>query len=109
MTHKMADDVNMPEDHVNGFEETPGEGEKHGENVEIDEHTIEDEENLEELVENASNEYQDINNTLDQIDSWMTNIETQNDSLVSKLQELLESNRQMRAELQQDNASENNS
>ena len=55
MTHKMADDVNMPEDHVNGFEETPGEGEKHGENVEIDEHTIEDEENLEELVENASN------------------------------------------------------
>ncbi|XP_022325143.2 bublin coiled-coil protein-like [Crassostrea virginica] len=109
MTHKMADDVNMPEDHVNGFEETPGEGEKHGENVEIDEHTIEDEENLEELVENASNEYQDINNTLDQIDSWMTNIETQNDSLVSKLQELLESNRQMRAELQQENAAENNS
>lgn len=55
MTHKMADDVNMPEDHVNGFDETPGEGEKHGENVEIDEHTIEDEENLEELVGNASN------------------------------------------------------
>lgn len=54
-------------------------------------------------------EYQDINNTLDQIDSWMTNIETQNDSLVSKLQELLESNRQMRAELQQENAAENNS
>lgn len=57
---------------------------------------IEDEENLEELVENASNEYQDLSNTLDQIDRYMTNLENQNDSLVSKLQDLLESNRQMR-------------
>lgn len=54
-------------------------------------------------------EYQDLSNTLDQIDRYMTNLENQNDSLVSKLQDLLESNRQMRAELQQENAKVKNS
>lgn len=55
MTQNMADDVNMPENHVNGFEETPGEREDQNEADETEETVIEDEENLEELVENASN------------------------------------------------------
>lgn len=53
MTQNMADDVNMPENHVNGFEE--GEREDQNEADETEETVIEDEENLEELVENASN------------------------------------------------------
>lgn len=55
MTQNMADDVNMPENQVNGFEETPGEREDQNEADETEETVIEDEENLEELVENASN------------------------------------------------------
>lgn len=50
MTQNMADDVNMPENH-----ETPGEREDQNEADETQETVIEDEENLEELVENASN------------------------------------------------------
>ncbi|XP_048778406.1 UPF0184 protein-like [Ostrea edulis] len=102
MTQNMAEEVNMPQNHQNGFGETPGE-ERQEEEIE-EEIPIEEEENVEELVENASNEYQDLSNTLDQIDRWMTDIETQNDSLVSKLRDLLESNRQIRAELQQENS-----
>ena len=49
-------------------------------------------------------EYQDLNNTMDQIDKWMTDIESQNDSLVSKLKDLLEENRQIRAEIQMENS-----
>lgn len=55
MTQNMADDVNMPENHINGFKETPGEREDQNEADETEETMIEDEENLEELVENASN------------------------------------------------------
>lgn len=55
MTQNMADDVNMPENHINGFEETPGEREDQNEAAETEETVIEEEENLEELVENASN------------------------------------------------------
>ncbi|XP_062585557.1 UPF0184 protein-like [Saccostrea cucullata] len=106
MTQNMADDVNMVRNHENGFDETPGEN---NEEEATEEDHNEEEENLEELVENASNEYQDLSNTLDQIDRWMTNLENQNDSLVDKLRDLLESNRQIRAEFQQENSQEKNS
>ena len=46
-------------------------------------------------------EYQNIDHTLDEIDSWMTKLEEQNDNLFSELEQLLESNRQARKELQE--------
>ncbi|KAK3088814.1 hypothetical protein FSP39_024092 [Pinctada imbricata] len=84
----------------NGSHETPEEGSlPHNGNIDID---VEDM-SLEQLVHEASNEYQDLTNTMDAIDEWMTDIEEQNDSLVSKLKDLLESNKQIRAEIQQEN------
>lgn len=65
MTQNMADDVNMPQNHVNGFEETPGEREDQNEADETEETMIEDEENLEELVENASNGNRKSEDTID--------------------------------------------
>lgn len=53
MTQNMAEEVNMPQNHQNGFGETPGE-ERQEEEIE-EEIPIEEEENVEELVENASN------------------------------------------------------
>lgn len=43
---------------------------------------------------------------MDELDSWMTNIESRNDSLYSQLQELLQSSRETRLELQQLNGSQ---
>ena len=56
--------------------------------------------NVENLVEEASNEYEHLNKTLDEIDSWMTTLESRNDSLYSQLQELLKSSKETRQELQ---------
>ncbi|XP_036173532.1 UPF0184 protein C9orf16-like [Myotis myotis] len=46
-------------------------------------------------------EYAAINSMLDQINSCLDHLEEQNDHLQARLQELLESNRQTRLELQQ--------
>jgi septation ring formation regulator EzrA len=45
-------------------------------------------------------EYEHLNKTLDEIDSWMTTLESRNDSLYSQLQELLKSSKETRQELQ---------
>ena len=42
---------------------------------------------------------------MDEIDSWMTKLEQQNDSLYAQLDDLLESSRQARRELQEQNNS----
>lgn len=46
-------------------------------------------------------EYNSIDQTLDEIDSWMTKLEEQNDNLFTELEELLQSSRQARKELQE--------
>ena len=46
-------------------------------------------------------EYKNLDQTLDEIDSWMTKLEQQNDTLYSELEDLLQSSRQARMELQQ--------
>uniref|UniRef100_A0A8C9PWU0 Bublin coiled-coil protein n=1 Tax=Spermophilus dauricus TaxID=99837 RepID=A0A8C9PWU0_SPEDA len=46
-------------------------------------------------------EYAAINSMLDQINSCLDHLEEKNDHLHARLQELLESNRQMRLEFQQ--------
>lgn len=48
-------------------------------------------------------EYEHLNKTLDELDNWMTTIESRNDSLYSQLQELLQSSRETRLELQRMN------
>ncbi|XP_013380239.1 UPF0184 protein-like [Lingula anatina] len=55
---------------------------------------------LEQAIEEYAHEYQNINNTLDQLDSCLDSIEQQNDQLNVKMLELLQSNRQLRQELQ---------
>lgn len=61
---------------------------------------------IESMVEAYAQEYDNLDHTLDEIDSWMNKLEEQNDSLNAQLDELLESSRQTRKELQQQNESE---
>lgn len=56
---------------------------------------------IETMVQAASEEYHSIDQTLDEIDTWMTKLEQQNDNLFSELEEFLESSRQARKESQQ--------
>ncbi|XP_052084181.1 UPF0184 protein-like [Mytilus californianus] len=74
--------------------------------AELEEMSLNPHADIECLVEDATNEYEHLNNTLDELDSWMTNIESKNDSLYSQLQELLQSSRETRLELQQLNGSQ---
>lgn len=46
-------------------------------------------------------EYENLDHTLDEIDSWMNKLEEQNNSLSNELDLLLESSRQARLELKE--------
>ncbi|KAJ8300693.1 hypothetical protein KUTeg_022212 [Tegillarca granosa] len=101
MTLKMAfaDEQNKSENEINGDIE-----ENNSQNNHNDPNINGDSFDLDSMVQQATEEYSDLNNTLDQLDTWMTNLEAQNDSLYSRLQDLLENNRQTRIEIQQENA-----
>ena len=53
-------------------------------------------------------EYEHLNKTLDEIDSWMNTLESRNDSLYSQLQELLKSSKETRQEFQMMNECQEN-
>lgn len=55
------------------------------------------------MVEAYAQEYESLDNTLNEIDSWMTKLEQQNDDLNKQLDDLLESSRQTRKEIQAQN------
>ncbi|XP_071122845.1 bublin coiled-coil protein-like [Mytilus edulis] len=74
--------------------------------AELEEMSLNPNADIECLVEDATNEYENLNKTMDELDTWMTNIESRNDSLYSQLQELLQSSRETRLELQQLNGSQ---
>ncbi|CAN9504487.1 unnamed protein product [Ophioblennius macclurei] len=61
-------------------------------NISIDDGIIDDEDEFEE------EEYAAINNMLDQINSYLDDLEERNDALNGKLHDLMESNRQARLE-----------
>uniref|UniRef100_A0A672IQ77 Chromosome 9 open reading frame 16 n=1 Tax=Salarias fasciatus TaxID=181472 RepID=A0A672IQ77_SALFA len=61
-------------------------------NISIDDGIIEDEDEFEE------EEYAAINSMLDQINSYLDDLEERNDALNGKLHDLMESNRQARLE-----------
>ncbi|XP_069571340.1 bublin coiled-coil protein [Brachyistius frenatus] len=61
-------------------------------NISVDDGVINDDDEFEE------EEYVEINSMLDQINSYLDDLEERNDSLNGKLHELLESNRQARLE-----------
>ncbi|KAK3586382.1 hypothetical protein CHS0354_000909 [Potamilus streckersoni] len=61
---------------------------------------------IESMVQECSHEYSDLLNTMDQINDWMNDIERKNDTLQSQLKELLESNREVRKEIQASEQSE---
>ncbi|KAK0149492.1 UPF0184 protein C9orf16 [Merluccius polli] len=60
--------------------------------ISIDDRIVEDEDDL------SEEEYASINSMLDQINNCLDDLEDRNDSLNGKLHELLESNRQARAD-----------
>ncbi|OWF42653.1 UPF0184 protein-like [Mizuhopecten yessoensis] len=60
-------------------------------------------ESIDTIVQECSKEYADIDKTLDQLDTWMNKLEDQNDNLYGRIDELLESNRQIKRELQEQN------
>ena len=51
-------------------------------------------------------EYENLDQTLNEIDTWMNKIEEQNDSLNSQLDDLLKSSQEARRELQEENMKE---
>ncbi|XP_033731985.1 UPF0184 protein-like [Pecten maximus] len=60
-------------------------------------------ESIDTIVQECSIEFADLDKTLDQLDTWMNKLEDQNDNLYGRIEELLESNRQIKKELQEQN------
>ncbi|XP_069121484.1 UPF0184 protein-like [Argopecten irradians] len=60
-------------------------------------------ENIDTIVQECSKEFADLDKTMDQLDTWMNKLEDQNDDLFGRIEELLESNRQIKKELQEQN------
>lgn len=48
-------------------------------------------------------EYESLDHTLDEIDTWMNKIEEQNDDLNAQLDDLLQSSKEARRELEEEN------
>ncbi|KAL4232847.1 hypothetical protein ACF0H5_007534 [Mactra antiquata] len=51
------------------------------------------------MVQAYTQEYENLDHTLNEIDTWMNKLEEQNDTLNSELDDLLESSKQARQEL----------
>ncbi|XP_071948377.1 uncharacterized protein [Antedon mediterranea] len=59
---------------------------------------------VDDVEETEQAEYESLNNTIDQLDNYLTELEQKNDDLIVKIQELIDSSRQAREQIEKEEA-----